>query len=61
MPRDRGKRCEACGKHAYTTQTSAYRWALIRSRHAGRPLRVYPCPVGNGFHLTKQVRPVVAA
>lgn len=54
--RQQGWPCEPCGKHAYASEQSAIRWALIRSKHAGRPLRVYRCPEGNGYHLTKQVR-----
>lgn len=59
MPRD-NRMCDVCHKRAYDNQTIAYRWALICSRRAGRPLRVYPCPVGHGFHLTKRVRVVAA-
>lgn len=57
---ERGYRCGECGKHSYVTMTSAFRWALIRSRATGRPLRVYTCPQGHGYHLTKQVHRVAA-
>jgi hypothetical protein len=59
--RERPRHCGSCQKRIYENQTKAYRFALICSRRAGHGLRVYPCPQGNGFHLTKQVQRVAAA
>ena len=49
-------KCEQCnGKTAYSTHRDAIRWALIRSRATGSPLRVYVCPRRHGWHLTSRV------
>ena len=49
-------KCEKCNnKTAYKTHHDAIRWALIRSRATGNPLRVYQCPLRHGFHLTSRV------
>lgn len=49
--------CKACGKHAYGSQGRAEEAieniAEVSDRTA-RPKRVYPCPYGNGYHLTKK-------
>lgn len=51
--RERKPRCPACGKHAYPNEYAAYGAALRRSRSVG-PLRVYACPEGHGWHITKR-------
>lgn len=49
------RKCEPCGKPWYATQSEAIRTILPRVKAArGLGLRFYPCPHGNGFHLTKQ-------
>lgn len=50
----RGKgRCEACHKVSFPHSDAAYSAALRLSRHVG-PVRVYPCPHGHGWHLTRR-------
>jgi hypothetical protein len=49
------KKLEQCNrKHKYQTAESAIRWALIRAKNSGTPLRVYECHTCNGWHLTKR-------
>ncbi len=45
--------CERCGKAAYESEKGAERRAAIRWTEGGVTLSVYPCPVGDGYHLTK--------
>jgi hypothetical protein len=47
--------CPATGKQQYT-QRLAVSAAIVRSRAAGRPMRVYKCPFCRRFHLTSQPR-----
>lgn len=58
MPATRKKavRCEPCGKHLHARYTTAVRVALLSSAKRGTALRIYPCPVQRGWHLTKQRR-----
>lgn len=54
-PKDRapGKTCPNCtSKYVYATQAEARRMVKLK-RKRGIRLRVYACPVGNGWHLTK--------
>ena len=49
--------CSCCGKDGkrkmlYSTEGEALVVAEHRSKEEGRPLRVYPCPNGCGFHIT---------
>jgi hypothetical protein len=51
--------CQPCGKHAYATRAAAA--AAIagharRGHHRSRrlPVRAYPCPSGNGWHLSSR-------
>ncbi|MBR6448563.1 MAG: hypothetical protein IKS96_01225 [Fibrobacter sp.] len=52
--------CSCCGKDGkkkmlYSTETEALLVAEYRSKEAGYPLRVYPCPQGCGFHITSNL------
>jgi len=53
------KKCTACvggdgqPKDTYTSETDAKRRAAIIRKESGVSLRVYGCPYGNGWHLTK--------
>jgi hypothetical protein len=40
-------------KKLYATETAARDTAYYRQRESGETLRVYPCPSGKGYHLTK--------
>lgn len=49
--------CSCCGKDGnkkklYSTESEALIVAEHRSKEAGYPLRVYPCPQGCGYHIT---------
>ena len=51
------KKCSCCGKDGkkkalYSTEGEAMTIADYRSKIIGIPLRVYPCPYGEGFHIT---------
>ena len=49
--------CKACGKHSYGSigrAEEALETIAELSNRTARPKRVYPCPYGNGYHLTKQ-------
>lgn len=50
--------CQGCGKRAFATEAQARQDLAYNRTVGGRgeevPLRVYPCPRGNGYHLTKQ-------
>lgn len=48
------KRCKACGKCRYRNYGHAISALLYANKRTGTPLRIYPCPTGRGFHLTKQ-------
>jgi hypothetical protein len=53
--------CWECGKESYPTQTAAGAriHALHRGEHRHRarhPQASYPCPNGNGWHLTSNRR-----
>ncbi|HEX5997388.1 MAG TPA: hypothetical protein VFY84_19785 [Jiangellales bacterium] len=48
------KLCANCGKKLYPSRLAAIRSALYGSGQSGIPLRVYHCPAGPGWHLTKQ-------
>lgn len=53
-PTQEGKhRCKPCDKIAFPNKERAYAAALRLSRIVG-PIRVYPCPHGPGFHLTRR-------
>lgn len=43
------RKCRRCNKTVYRTFTSII-WIILR--HSNKPLRIYRCPHGNGFHLT---------
>ena len=47
------KKCSECHKAAYKSKSDAERRADIIYREKGTSLRVYECPYGNGWHLTK--------
>lgn len=47
-----GSYCDACGKQAYKSEIGAERRAAILAREKRVDLRVYPCPCGDGWHLT---------
>jgi hypothetical protein len=49
--------CRVCEKKAYG-RMRAFHAALGSSHTFGTPTRVYPCPVGNGFHITTKVKRV---
>lgn len=44
--------CPVCGKIAFPSRAAA---AATRARMSER-LRIYECPAGKGWHLTKQAR-----
>ena len=47
-------RCQTCSKLSFPDEDAAIRSAIKTSRlRGGLPLRVYECPAGTGFHLTK--------
>ncbi len=39
-------------KNLYTTKKEAEEMVLAQERLSGKFLRVYPCPCGEGWHLT---------
>jgi hypothetical protein len=41
-------------KRRYTTEAFAQRVAMRATRQRGTPLRVYPCPLCKGWHITKR-------
>ena len=45
--------CSHCGKNIYNDKLEAQGVANYREQEDGIPLNVYPCPFGNGWHLTK--------
>lgn len=47
-------RCESCGKNRYRSYRSALHTLLRVAHRTGLALRIYHCPTGKGFHLTKQ-------
>lgn len=52
--------CSCCGKDGkkkklYSTESEALLVAEHRSKEAGYPLRVYPCPQGGGYHITSNL------
>lgn len=52
-----GIECTCCGKDGkkkrlYPTENDAWLVAEKRSKVIGIPLRIYPCPDANGFHIT---------
>ena len=52
--------CSCCGKDGkrkklYSMESEALLVAEHRSKEAGYPLRVYPCPQGGGFHITSNL------
>ena len=47
----------SCDKARYPTEDMALRMAKIRAFQNAVTLRVYPCEVCQGFHLTSQVGP----
>ena len=52
--------CSCCGKDGkkkklYSTESEALLVAEHRSKEAGYPLRVYPCPQGCGYHITSNL------
>lgn len=46
--------CFACPKRSYETEGAAERRAAILEGEQGVWLRVYPCPHGDGWHLTSR-------
>lgn len=55
-PADRhtpGHFCWACSKQAYHSSNAAELRANILRKEKGIQLRVYECPYGEGWHLTK--------
>ena len=48
-------RCVPCSKESYETRECAERRAAILLDERGVRLRVYACPVGDGWHLTKRM------
>ncbi len=53
------RRC-GCGaaKRAWPTFDRAVQVIDFRIRRDAQPLRVYPCPAGHGWHITKQWKQV---
>lgn len=51
QPQEGKHRCKPCDKVAFPTEDKGYAAALRLSRIVG-PIRVYPCPEDNGFHLS---------
>ncbi|MCB9746564.1 MAG: hypothetical protein H6741_24380 [Alphaproteobacteria bacterium] len=47
--------CDYCDKRSYETEGGAERRAAIIEAERGKPLRVYECPYGDGWHLTSSV------
>ena len=52
--------CFCCGKDGkkkmlYSTERETLLVAEYRSKEAGYPFRVYPCPQGCGFHITSNL------
>jgi len=43
----------ACGKRRCATKADAITYVLYLARKTADPLRIYPCPKCDGFHLTK--------
>jgi hypothetical protein len=57
MTRGKGRarwRCKPCGKIAYGSMSRAHETIDHFALSPVHPVRVYPCPRGNGFHVTKQ-------
>jgi len=46
-------KCESTGKTAFPSKRDAH--ALINVRKDGPPLRAYPCPDCNEWHVTKKI------
>lgn len=51
--------CAACGKTSFGSEARALETldvvtAVYESEGKDVPKRAYPCPYGNGYHLTKQ-------
>lgn len=46
--------CQDCLKKCYRDLTTAESFASLSTYHGAPKLRVYECPTGRGFHLTKQ-------
>lgn len=49
-------RCRACNKTSFGSESRAEEVMGRIGPEPGRriPIRVYPCPYGNGWHLTSQ-------
>ena len=43
-----------CPKALYPSYRSAVRRLLLSLKHGEMSLRIYRCPAGRGWHLTKQ-------
>lgn len=57
MPTFKDEGCSCCGKDGvkkrlYSSEGEALYVAELRSKIIEKPLRVYPCPYGKGFHIT---------
>lgn len=48
------RHCYSCGKEAYETEVGAERRARIIEREQHVWLRVYECPIWDGWHLTSR-------
>jgi hypothetical protein len=49
--------CHACRKKAYPSERRALgviEWIRVATDRQQIPERAYPCPYGNGWHLTSQ-------
>jgi hypothetical protein len=47
--------CKPCQKSTYHSQSQALRVLLRAAGRSGDALRIYHCPIGSGYHLTKLV------
>ncbi len=47
--------CHRCSKELYASENGASTRAKILQKEQGVSLRVYPCPGGGGWHLTKAI------
>lgn len=58
-PRIGPPRCEACGKVTYPTERAATRAAAqlaLKPKADAVVGRTYPCPRGNGWHVTSMTK-----
>lgn len=56
MPKPAAKKCEPCGKMRYRSYDLALHVLLTQSGRCQVALRIYECPHGKGYHLTRRTR-----